>query len=71
MSLSWQMNKKQEKIDQLRQHIAFLESRLADLHARLPAHSIPPAMVAELDELDELLEQARAQMAALQAIQNE
>ena len=33
--------------------IARLEARLADLHARLPAHSVPPAMVAELDELDE------------------
>ena len=47
------------------------EARLADLHARLPAHSIPPAMVAELDELDELLEQARALLAALPATQNE
>ena len=64
------MNMKQEKIDQLRQHIAALEARLADLHARLPAHSIPPAMVAELDELDEQLEQARAEMAALKGTQN-
>ena len=59
------MNTDQEKIEQLRQRIANLEARLADLHARLPAHSIPPAMVAELDELDELLEQARSKLAAL------
>ena len=65
------MNTEQEKIQKLRQHIAALEARLADLHARLPAHSIPPAMVVELDELDELLEQTQAQMAALQATQNE
>ncbi len=36
-----------------------LEKRLADLQARLPAHSIPPSMIAELDELEEAL--ARAQ----------
>jgi hypothetical protein len=32
-----------------------LERRLADLHARMPAHSIPPAMMIALDELEEQL----------------
>ena len=32
-----------------------LESRLADLKARMPAHSIPPSMMMELDELEEEL----------------
>jgi hypothetical protein len=41
-----------------------LEGRLADLKARLPAHSIPPSMMIELDELEE-------QLAELQARQNE
>jgi hypothetical protein len=40
--------------------IAELEERVADLKARLPRHSIPPAMLIELDELEEALEQARA-----------
>lgn len=44
-----------------------LEQQLADLQARLPAHSIPPSMIAELDELEEALAQARQQRQAEQA----
>ena len=33
--------------------IAELERRLADLKARLPAHTIPPGMIAEMDELED------------------
>ena len=32
-----------------------LERQLEDLKKRLPAHSIPPAMMAELDDLEEQL----------------
>ena len=39
--------------------VAELEKQLADLRARLPAHSIPPSMIAELDELEEALILAR------------
>jgi hypothetical protein len=39
--------------------VARLEKQLADLQARLPAHSIPPSMMAELDEVEEKLAQAR------------
>jgi hypothetical protein len=42
--------------------IARLEARLTDLQARLPAHSIPPSMIAEWDELDEELAEARARL---------
>jgi hypothetical protein len=35
---------------------------IARLEARLPAHSIPPSMVAEWDELDEELAEARAKL---------
>ncbi len=38
-----------------------LESRIADLNARLPKHSVPTSMLIELDELEEELEQARAE----------
>lgn len=38
-----------------------LEQRIADLKARLPKHSIPPAMLIELDELEEALERARSE----------
>jgi hypothetical protein len=41
--------------------VSDLEQRLADLLARLPAHSVPPSMIAELDELEEALAQARRQ----------
>lgn len=38
-----------------------LERRLADLRARLPRHSIPPAMLQELEELEEELARRKAQ----------
>jgi hypothetical protein len=34
-----------------------LERQLADLKARMPAHSIPPSMMIEVDELEEQLAQ--------------
>ena len=38
--------------------ITELKKRIADLKARLPRHSIPPAMLIELEELEEELERA-------------
>jgi HAMP domain-containing protein len=35
---------------------AELERRIADLKARLPRHSVPPAMLQELESLEEELE---------------
>jgi hypothetical protein len=32
-----------------------LERKIADLKARLPKHSVPPAMMIELEELEEAL----------------
>jgi len=40
-----------------------LEKQLADLKARLPKHSIAPAMLIELEELEEELERTRAEAA--------
>ncbi len=37
-----------------------LERRLADLKARMPAHSIPPSMMIEWDELEEQLAELQA-----------
>ncbi len=37
----------------VRERIAELERRIADLRARLPKHSVPPAMIQELESLEE------------------
>ncbi len=42
--------------------IVELEKRLADLKARLPAHTIPPSMIAEMDELEDTLLEAKGQL---------
>jgi len=42
-----------ELIIEIRKRIEALEKQLADLEARLPAHSIPPNLIAEMDFLDE------------------
>jgi hypothetical protein len=47
--------------------VAELEKQLAELQNRLPAHSIPPSMVIELDGLEEALAQARRQWQEEQA----
>ena len=47
--------------------MAELEKRLADLQARLPAHSISPSMIAELDELEEALAHAQRRLREEQA----
>lgn len=36
-----------------------LEKQIADLKSRWPAHSVPPAMLEELDELEEELERLK------------
>ena len=56
--------------EQLERLIAELEARLADLQARLPAHSIPPAMIAEMDELDERLAHEHTRLALLKVEQD-
>lgn len=41
------------------ERIKELEDKLADLKARWPAHSVPPSMWQELEELEEELEKVR------------
>ena len=43
-------------VDQIKE----IESKIADLKARWPAHSVPAKMWQELEELEAQLEQARA-----------
>jgi hypothetical protein len=42
----------------MNEKIKVLQRQIEDLKKRLPAHSIPPAMMAELDDLEERLEKA-------------
>ncbi|MEE8372287.1 MAG: histidine kinase [Dehalococcoidia bacterium] len=39
--------------------ISELEEKIAEIKQRIPPHSVPPAMLQELDELEQELEQAR------------
>jgi tRNA-Thr(GGU) m(6)t(6)A37 methyltransferase TsaA len=41
--------------------IQALEQQISDLKARWPSHSVPPAMMAQLDELEEALRRANEQ----------
>ena len=41
------------------ERIRELERRIADAKARLPAHSIPPAMILELEDLEDELARLR------------
>lgn len=46
-----------------REQIEQLESQLAELKARLPRHSVPAAMLLELEDLEEELESLRRRTA--------
>ena len=41
-----------------------LEEELAALKARLPRHSIPPAMIIELEDLEDEIEMLRSRVAS-------
>jgi hypothetical protein len=45
-----------------RKRITELEAQIAALKARLPKHSVPPAMIIELEELEEELETLKARV---------
>jgi hypothetical protein len=43
-----------------RERIAELEREIEETKARLPKHSVPPAMIIELEDLEEELETLKA-----------
>jgi hypothetical protein len=47
------------------ERIRELEQRLADLEARLPRHSVPVAMMVEIEELEEELAALRVRRASV------
>ena len=42
-----------------KEKISEIEDKIADLRARWPAHSVPPSMWQQLEELEEQLEEAK------------
>lgn len=44
----------------IQKQIEELEKKLADTRARVPKHSVPAAVIAQIDELDEELERLRS-----------
>jgi predicted RNase H-like nuclease (RuvC/YqgF family) len=52
----------EERIMDDQERIARLEKEIAELEARLPAHSTPPAMLIELEDLEEELAVLRARV---------
>jgi uncharacterized protein YceH (UPF0502 family) len=45
-----------------KERIAQLEKEIAELKARLPKHSVPAAMIIELEDLEEEIEALRARI---------
>ncbi len=54
-----------ESRTELEKSIAELETRLKELKAQLPAHSITPAMMLRLDDLEDQLAEARQRLEEL------
>jgi HAMP domain-containing protein len=42
--------------------IAYLEERIAELNARMPKHSIPAAMIIELEDLEDKLDELKKEV---------
>jgi hypothetical protein len=57
---------KSDEILEIKKRITLIEAQLAELAARLPAHSISPNMIAEMDLLDEKIKAEKFRLEALQ-----
>ena len=50
----------------LRKELEQLEAEIEDLEGRLPAHSVKPAMIQELEELEDRYHAIKARITALE-----
>ena len=50
--------------DQLQDQLAELKGRLDDLRRRLPAHSAPPSMVAQMEDLEDEIARLEQRLAS-------
>jgi len=51
-----------ESLDSIRERIAQLEKELIQLRSQFPKHSIKPAMIMQMDDLEEELERLNKQL---------
>lgn len=51
-----------ETLKQLQEKLEELEAQIEDQHARLPAHSVRPAMIQELEDMEERRDALRAEI---------
>lgn len=56
-----------ETLEQLRKRLEDVEAQIEDQHARLPAHSVRPAMIQELEELEDLRDTLSADIARIES----
>ena len=56
-----------ENLEQLRRRLQEIEAQIEDQHARLPAHSVRPAMIQELEDMEEQRDALRAEIERIQS----
>ena len=56
---------KSDEILEIKKRITQIEAQLAELEDRLPAHSIPPDLIAEMDLLDEKIQAEKFRLEAI------
>ena len=64
------MDPNRQSRGELEQLISQLEKQLEDLQARLPAHSITPNLIEQLDEIDRQLSEAKSALVEMEAHTN-
>jgi len=50
----------------LKELLIQLELKLADLQERLPAHSVNPNLIVEMDDLDDQIKEVKSRLALIQ-----
>jgi DNA-binding transcriptional MerR regulator len=58
----WTTKRIEEKNMTQAERIAELEAEIAELKARMPKHSVPPAMIIQLEDLEDELQALKARV---------
>lgn len=51
-----------ESIEQIKQRLVKLQKELKQVRSQLPAHSIPPAMMLQIDELEDQIAELKKEL---------